>query len=97
DAHGVFRLAGYVRALKRGAMNPRASIRVLERGPATALIDGDRGMGHVVMTYAANLAVELARASGVGWAARITPAPARPMPPFRPSTAWSESTARLRA
>ena len=42
DAHGVFRLAGYVRALKRGAMNPRASIRVLERGPATALIDGDR-------------------------------------------------------
>ena len=67
DAHGVFRLGGYVRALKRGAMNPRASIRVLERGPATALIDGDRGMGHVVMTYAANLAVELARVSGVGW------------------------------
>src|SRR5262249_31754547 len=65
DAHGVFRLAGYVRALKRGAMNPRASIRVLERGPATALIDGDQGMGHVVMTYAAKLAVELARASGV--------------------------------
>src|SRR5499427_9293522 len=67
DAHGIFRLAGYVRALKRGAMNPRASIRVLERGPATALIDGDQGMGHVVMTYAAKLAVELARASGIGW------------------------------
>src|SRR5438552_32755 len=31
------------------------------------LIDGDQGMGHVVMTYAANLAVELARAAGVGW------------------------------
>ena len=30
----------------------RANIRVLERGPATALIDGDHGMGHVVMTYA---------------------------------------------
>jgi L-2-hydroxycarboxylate dehydrogenase (NAD+) len=66
DAHGVFRLAGYVRQLKRGAINPRASIRVLERSPATALIDGDHGMGHVVMTYAANLAVELARAAGVG-------------------------------
>jgi len=61
DAHGIFRLAGYVRQLKRGAINPRASIRVLERGPATALIDGDHGMGHVVMTYAAHLAVELAR------------------------------------
>ena len=67
DAHGVFRLAGYVRQLKRGAFNPRAKITVVERGPATALIDGDQGMGHVVMTYAANLAVELARASGIGW------------------------------
>jgi L-2-hydroxycarboxylate dehydrogenase (NAD+) len=67
DAHGVFRLAGYVRQLKRGAMNPKATISVVERSPATALIDGDRGMGHVVMTYAANLAVELARQSGIGW------------------------------
>ena len=41
DAHGIFRLPGYVKALKRGAMNPRANIRELERGPATALIDGD--------------------------------------------------------
>ena len=48
DAHGIFRLPGYVKALKRGAMNPRANIRELERGPATALIDGDHGMGHVV-------------------------------------------------
>jgi LDH2 family malate/lactate/ureidoglycolate dehydrogenase len=67
DAHGVFRLAGYVRQLKRGAFNPRAKITVLERAPATALIDGDQGLGHVVMTYAAKLAVELAQASGVGW------------------------------
>jgi L-2-hydroxycarboxylate dehydrogenase (NAD+) len=67
DAHGVFRLAGYVRQLKRGVINPRAAIKVVERGPATALIDGDRGMGHVVMTRAARLAVELAQSSGVGW------------------------------
>jgi L-2-hydroxycarboxylate dehydrogenase (NAD+) len=67
DAHGIFRLAGYVRNLQRGHVNPRANIRVLERGPATAVVDGDNGMGHLVMTYAANLAVEIARASGVGW------------------------------
>ena len=67
DAHGVFRLAGYVRQLKRGTFNPKAKISVLERGPATALIDGDQGIGHVVMTYAAKLAVELARGCGVGW------------------------------
>jgi L-2-hydroxycarboxylate dehydrogenase (NAD+) len=67
DAHGVFRLPGYVRQLKRGAFNPRPNITVLERAGATALIDGDQGMGHVVMTYAATLAVELAHACGVGW------------------------------
>jgi L-2-hydroxycarboxylate dehydrogenase (NAD+) len=67
DAHGVFRLAGYVRQLKRGVFNPRATITVLERGPATALIDGDQGLGHVVMSYAARLAIELASESGVGW------------------------------
>ena len=67
DTHGIFRLPGYVRNLKRGHINPRANIRVVERTPATALVDGDNGMGHLVMTDAAKLAVEIARASGVGW------------------------------
>src|SRR5262245_59805669 len=67
DAHGIFRLAGYVKQLKAGIFYPKADIKVIERSPATALVDGDNGMGHVVMTYAANLAVEIARASGVGW------------------------------
>jgi LDH2 family malate/lactate/ureidoglycolate dehydrogenase len=67
DAHGIFRLAGYVKQLKSGVFNPRANITVLERSPATALVDGDNGMGHLVMTFASDLAVELARASGVGW------------------------------
>jgi len=67
DAHGVFRLPTYVREFKRGAINPKAAIKVVERGPATALIDGDHGMGHLVMTGAARLAVELARGAGVGW------------------------------
>jgi L-2-hydroxycarboxylate dehydrogenase (NAD+) len=67
DAHGVFRLPGYVRNLQRGNVNPRANLRVLERSPATALLDGDNGMGHLVMTHAAKLAVEIARAAGVAW------------------------------
>jgi LDH2 family malate/lactate/ureidoglycolate dehydrogenase len=67
DAHGIFRLPGYVRNLKTGHVNPRANIRVLERSPATALVDGDNGMGHLVMTYAANLAVEIAREAGMAW------------------------------
>jgi len=67
DAHGIFRLPGYVRLLKRGHINPRANVKAAERGPATALVDGDNGMGHLVMTYAANLAVEIAREAGVAW------------------------------
>ena len=67
DAHGIFRLAGYVKQLKAGNFNPRASIKVIERSPATALVDGDNGMGHLVMTYAANLSVEIAREAGVAW------------------------------
>ena len=53
--------------LKRGHINPRANIRVIERASATALVDGDNGMGHLVVTYAANLAVEIAREAGVAW------------------------------
>jgi L-2-hydroxycarboxylate dehydrogenase (NAD+) len=67
DAHGVFRLPGYLRTLKQGHINPRPDIRVVERGPATALVDGDNGMGHLVMTRVAELAVEMARESGLAW------------------------------
>jgi LDH2 family malate/lactate/ureidoglycolate dehydrogenase len=67
DAHGIFRLASYVKVLQQGRISPRPNVRIVKRGPATALVDGDNGMGHLVMTYAAETAVELARASGVGW------------------------------
>ena len=67
DAHGVFRLPQYVRRLRGGGVNPRPDIRVEQTAPATALVDGDNGMGHLVMARAAETAVELARASGIGW------------------------------
>jgi LDH2 family malate/lactate/ureidoglycolate dehydrogenase len=67
DAHGIFRLGMYVATLQSGRTNPRADIRVLQRAPATALIDGDNGIGHLVMRRAADLAVELAREAGIGW------------------------------
>jgi L-2-hydroxycarboxylate dehydrogenase (NAD+) len=67
DAHGIFRLPGYVRALKRGHINAHPVIRVVERAPATAIVDGDNGMGHLVMTYVANKAVEMARETGIAW------------------------------
>ncbi len=67
DAHGVFRLPQYVRRLRAGGINPRPEIKVSKTAPATALVDGDNGMGHLVMAQAAATAVELARACGVAW------------------------------
>jgi hypothetical protein len=67
DAHGVFRLPQYVRRLRGGGINATPNIWVEKTAAATALVDGDNGMGHLVMARAAETAVELARASGVGW------------------------------
>jgi len=67
DAHGIFRLAGYVRELQQKKINAQPDVRIVNQAPATALIDGDNGMGHVVMTFAAETAVALARQSGIGW------------------------------
>jgi LDH2 family malate/lactate/ureidoglycolate dehydrogenase len=67
DAHGVFRLPQYVRRLKAGGVNPRPTIQVTRTAPATALVDGDNGMGHLVMMHAAETAIELARDTGIAW------------------------------
>jgi LDH2 family malate/lactate/ureidoglycolate dehydrogenase len=67
DAHGVFRLPQYINRLKIGSTNPRPNIKVSRTAPATALVDGDNGMGHLVVSRAAETAVELARETGVAW------------------------------
>jgi LDH2 family malate/lactate/ureidoglycolate dehydrogenase len=67
DAHGIFRLASYCENVRSGRINPKANIKIAKRAPATALVDADNGMGHLAMTFAANIAVEIARESGIGW------------------------------
>lgn len=67
DAHGVFRLPQYVRRLKAGGFNKRPNITVNRSAPATALVDGDNGMGHLVMSRAAETAIAMAREAGVAW------------------------------
>ncbi len=67
DAHGVFRLPQYIRRIEGGAVNRTPSITINRTAAATALVDGDNGMGHLVMTRAAETAAELAAESGVGW------------------------------
>jgi LDH2 family malate/lactate/ureidoglycolate dehydrogenase len=67
DAHGIFRLPQYVRSLREGRINARANVTAIDSGPATAIVDGDNGMGHLVMSFAARHAVAKARATGVAW------------------------------
>ncbi len=67
DGHGVIRLPHYARRIRAGGLNLQPVMRVLEERPAMALIDGDNGMGHLVMTRAAELAIDKARIAGVAW------------------------------
>jgi L-2-hydroxycarboxylate dehydrogenase (NAD+) len=67
DGHGVFRLPQYIRRIKGGAVNIKPNIRVEREAPGMALVDGDNGMGHLVMRFAADKAIEKARTAGVAW------------------------------
>lgn len=67
DGHGVFRLPQYIKRIKAGGMNTTPKIRTLEDRAATALIDGDDGLGHLVMHHATQLAMKKAETTGVAW------------------------------
>jgi LDH2 family malate/lactate/ureidoglycolate dehydrogenase len=67
DGHGVFRLPSYVRRIQAGGTNTRPNIRIVEERDGTALIDGDNGMGHLVMRVAAETAIAKAKKTGVAW------------------------------
>lgn len=67
DGHGVIRLAPYARRIRAGGMNLHPDIRVVKDKPAMALVDGDNGMGHLVMKKATEIAIDKARRCGIAW------------------------------
>ena len=67
DGHGVIRLPQYLKRIRAGGVNLTPNIRVVQERAGTALLHGDNAMGHLVMKRAAELAMEKARAAGVGW------------------------------
>jgi L-2-hydroxycarboxylate dehydrogenase (NAD+) len=67
EGHGIFRLPQYIRRIKGGAVNVKPDIRVVREAAGMALVDGDNGMGHLVMRYAAERAIEKAKQAGVAW------------------------------
>ncbi len=67
DGHGIIRLLPYARRIRAGGLNRRPNIRIVQERPGMALLDGDNGMGHLVMARAAEIAIEKARVCGIGW------------------------------
>jgi len=69
DSHGLNRVTNnsYAGGLKSGAVNPTARPEVVHEGPATATIDGNRGLGPVAATVAMELAIEKAKQTGAGF------------------------------
>jgi L-2-hydroxycarboxylate dehydrogenase (NAD+) len=67
EGHGIFRLPQYVRRIRAGGVNVRPTLRLLQDNPSSAIVDGDNGMGHLVMTRVAHVAIEKADATGVAW------------------------------
>ena len=67
EGHGIFRLPQYIRRIKAGAVNVKPNIRVEREAAGMALVNGDNGMGHLVMKFAAERAIEKAKTAGVAW------------------------------
>src|SRR5579884_136194 len=59
--HGTSRLGIYAKRLSKGLMNRTPKISVERTGAATAVIDGDNGMGAVVGMRAVEVATDIAR------------------------------------
>src|SRR5665213_2817469 len=67
DGHGVSRLPQYARRIKAGGFNTRPNIRIVREQASTAGVNGDNGMGHLVMKRATEIAIEKARVTGIAW------------------------------
>ena len=67
DGHGVLRLPQYVKRIKAGGINLKPDIRVVRDHPGSAVVDGDNGMGHLVVSRMVDIAIGKAKQCGVAW------------------------------
>jgi LDH2 family malate/lactate/ureidoglycolate dehydrogenase len=64
-SHGTRTSATYLRQMRDGKVNANPEVRTVQEGPATAVLDGDGGVGHFASWQAAHLAVDKAREIGL--------------------------------
>ena len=65
DGHGVIRLPQYVKRIRAGGINTNPQIKVVQDKAAMAVVDGDNGMGHLVVSHAVELAIKKAADAGL--------------------------------
>ncbi|HEX2285767.1 MAG TPA: Ldh family oxidoreductase [Mycobacterium sp.] len=71
SGHGLIRLPSYVHRIRAGGINLRPAITVQHDTPVSAQVDGDNGLGQVVMTRATELAIAKACDSGLAWVGTV--------------------------
>jgi L-2-hydroxycarboxylate dehydrogenase (NAD+) len=71
SGHGIIRLPPYCTRLRAGGYNLRPTISLASETPVSALVDGDNGLGQVVVTRAVEIAVDKARTTGIGWVGTV--------------------------
>ena len=62
--HGVWYLPRYIQGIRGGGINPDAKPRTVQETPATAVLDGDGGLGALVMMRACAIAADKAGTVG---------------------------------
>lgn len=65
--HGIFRLPPYCQRIEAGGYNLRPDIKIKRETPFSALMDGDNGLGQVVVTQAVDLSIQKAKENGMAW------------------------------
>ncbi len=68
-SHGVGRLKYYYDRIQRGQHQVKTEVEIVKESETTVLIDGHHGMGHVIAQRAMQMAIDKARACGIGAAA----------------------------
>lgn len=66
DSHGARLVRHYDEVLRKGRVNSRPAVSTRRTGAATAIVDGDDGLGHVAGFRAMDEAIALAREAGIG-------------------------------
>ena len=68
DSHGVLRLSGYIERARRGLINYKENVKIINKNLSISLIDGDNNFGQIVAYYGMKEAIQKAdrKETGIG-------------------------------